>query len=273
VQTEVLTKTQTLTLNKNILFIVLNNESFNNYKILNNTMQSYITSGISYPYVVISYKEDDIRKVLKPYHKKADLLVVLFGNTPLLSSKTLENIVEYSIVKEVKACKLPCGFVFDSKYIKKNKVIAFDSIYSQNEEEFLEVVSDETHKLATKILQDRIIKYHIKNGVKFENEQAVIIEPAVDIAHGVTISSNCFIQGSSNISTGAIIKENTTIINSFVGENVTISNSQIINSKIGEKSIIMPYSYIINSVIGKDVLIKSNNRLENTEIRDNKTIE
>ena len=166
---------------------------------------------------------------------------------------------------------LPCYNV--AKYLKKNKVLSFDAIYSQNEDEFLEVLDEETLKFATRILQDRIIKYHAKNGVKFENEHGVIIEPNVDISFDVTISSNCYIKGNSKILQGSNIKENTTIIDSIVEKNVTISNSQIINSVIGEKSIVMPYSYILNSTIGKDVLIKSNNRLENATISDNKTIE
>lgn len=271
--TKTLTKTETLTLDKEILFVVLNNEKYSDFKILNNTMQSYITSGISYPYVVLNYNDEDIRKILKPYLKKAELLVVLFSNIPLISAKTIENIVEYSLVKNVNACKLPCGFVFNSKYLKKNKVLSFDAIYSQNEDEFLEVLDEETLKFATRILQDRIIKYHAKNGVKFENEHGVIIEPNVDISFDVTISSNCYIKGNSKILQGSNIKENTTIIDSIIEKNVTISNSQIINSVIGEKSIVMPYSYILNSTIGKDVLIKSNNRLENATISDNKTIE
>ena len=185
----------------------------------------------------------------------------------------MDNIVEYSLVKNVNAVKLPSGFVFNTKYIKKNKVIAFDAIYSQNEEDFFEVTDENSLKIASKILLDRIIKYHLKNGVKFENEQGVVIEPTVEIEKNVTISSNCYIKGNSKILTGAFIKENTTIVDSFICNGVSISNSQIINSKLGENSIIMPYCYLINSIVGKDVLIKSNNRLENVTISDNKTIE
>ena len=272
-QTKLLTKTKVLTLDKKVLFILLKNEEYSRFSILNSTMQSYIISGIKYPYVEIEQKGEDIRKQIKPFLKQADLIVVLFANTPLISGKTIENIVEYASIKEVKACKLPCGFVFDSKYLKKNKVVSFDAIYSQNENEFLEVTNEETYKLATKILQDRIINYHIKNGVKFENEQGAIVEPTVDIERGVIVSSNVYLRGNTYVGENASIKENSTIKDCTIGKNVSISNSQILNSKIGDNSIIMPYSYISNSQIGKDVLIKSNKRIENEVVLDNKTIE
>ena len=142
-QTEVQTKTEVLLKEKNVFVVILNNAKFKEYKILNNAMQNYILSGISYPFKVLEYKEEDIRKIIKPYLKKGEIIVVLFANTPLVLKQTIENIIEYSRVKNINACKLPCGFVFNSSYIKKNKIIAFDSFYSQNEDEFLEVVDDE----------------------------------------------------------------------------------------------------------------------------------
>lgn len=272
-QTEVQTKTEVLLKEKNVFVVILNNVKFKEYKILNNAMQNYILSGISYPFKVLEYKEEDIRKIIKPYLKKGEIIVVLFANTPLVLKQTIENIIEYSRVKNINACKLPCGFVFNSSYIKKNKIIAFDSFYSQNEDEFLEVVDDESLKIATEILQARIIKYHAKNGVKFENEQAVVVEPTAEIQSGVVISSNCIIQGNSTILNSAIIKENTAIINSEVGRGSSVSNSQILNTIIGNQAIIMPYCYISNSKIGNSVLIKSNKCLEGVSIEDNKTIE
>lgn len=257
---------------KSIFFIVLKDKNVANFKILNSSLENYILSSIDYDYEILETGKDIAIKDLKPYLDRADILFVVNVSTPLISETTIDSIIEYFLAKECKAVKLPIGFVFDTNYLKNNKNISFDATYMQNEADFLEVSDEISRQKAEGILEQRIIDYHKSCGVTFESDN-VYIEPTVDIAKGVVISSNVKLMGDTSLGYNCMIKENSIISNSVLSDKCSISNSVIDNSKIGSNTVVMPYCFIQNTMVGDNVLVKSNKRIENIIIENNKTIE
>lgn len=255
-----------------VLFIIVKDEKKAKFKILNSSLDKYILSAIDYDYEILNINGDIALRDLKPYFDKADILFVVNETTPLLSEFTIEDILVYFMAKNAKAVKLPIGFVFDTEYLKNNTNISFDSTYMRNEEDFTEVCDEKSRRKVEKIMQQRIIDFYREDGIVFESDN-VYLEPSVDIGSGAIISSNVKLCGETAIGENSIIKENSVIIDSSIGENCSISNSYITSSKIGDSSIIMPYCYIQDSSVGNNVLVKSNKRLENSVIKNNKTIE
>lgn len=91
--------------------------------------------------------------------------------------------------------------------------------------------------IAGNILNQRVIKQHALNGVRFVSLESVRVEPTVKIGTDVTIYPGTVLEGSTTIAPGARI-----------GMNVFLRNV-----KVGERSEIKAGSYGEDSVIGADV--------------------
>lgn len=94
------------------------------------------------------------------------------------------------------------------------------------------------------IMRSRINEFHMKNGVTFINPEATYIEKNVVIDQDVIIYPNCHLRGNTVIGTGSEIRENTTIVNSTIGNNVIVTSSNIIDAIVGHDSTVGPFAYL-----------------------------
>ena len=115
-------------------------------------------------------------------------------------------------------------------------------------------------------LQRKINVNLLKKGVYLENPfQATVVSIDSTIEPGVRIYNNCKIINSI-IKSGAVIKENSTIINSTIGKS-TINNSYIDDSIIDDNVTIGPYAHIrMNTHISNDVRIGNFVEVKNSNI-------
>ena len=95
-----------------------------------------------------------------------------------------------------------------------------------------------------KIIQNRIMNYHMLNGVTFINPSTCSVSEECEIGTDVVIEANSHIRGRSKISNNCSIGPNTFIENSVIDKNSRIINSTILESKIMENVSIGPYSNI-----------------------------
>ena len=94
------------------------------------------------------------------------------------------------------------------------------------------------------IIQKKLTKIHMLNGVTFINPSSTTISEDCEIGNDVVIECNTHIRGKTKIENNCIIGPNTFIESSFIKENSIISNSSIYNSEIMENVRIGPYSHI-----------------------------
>ena len=94
------------------------------------------------------------------------------------------------------------------------------------------------------ILQRRIKKKHMQNGVTFVNPESTTVSEESIIGIDVTIEANSHIRGFSEISDNCIIGPNSYIENSSIKKNSKVVNSTIFNSEIMDNVCIGPYSHI-----------------------------
>lgn len=97
----------------------------------------------------------------------------------------------------------------------------------------------------------------------------IYIDDKSNIAEGVKIGVNvCII--NSKIYAGCELKNNTIITNSIIGENVTISSSQIEDSEIDDGCKVGPFAHVRNhSKLGKNLRVGNFVEIKNSIIRDN----
>jgi bifunctional UDP-N-acetylglucosamine pyrophosphorylase/glucosamine-1-phosphate N-acetyltransferase len=117
------------------------------------------------------------------------------------------------------------------------------------------------------------IKKHIENGVIFMDEKTAFIEDGVVIGKDTVIEPCVYIKGSTVIGSGARIGFCSEIVNSVIGDKVTVTHSVITESTIGEGTAVGPFAYIRPGChIGKNIKIGDFVEIKNSEIGDDTKI-
>jgi len=109
---------------------------------------------------------------------------------------------------------------------------------------------------AHKIINNRIIERHMKNGVTFLNPESCIVENDVTIEKDTLIYPGTILEGSTKIGDNCVIGPNTLLRNVRTGKHVTVINSVAIDSSIDDNTKVGPFAYLRpGSQIGKNVKI------------------
>ena len=123
---------------------------------------------------------------------------------------------------------------------------------------------------AQRILQNRINKEHMLNGVIIESPDTTFIEEGVKIGSDTVISGFVKIFGQTSIGENCHIEGSTKIINSTIEDNVRIDNAVIENSYMEKNSDIGPFARLRpNSHIGENVHIGNFVEVKNSQLGKN----
>ena len=86
--------------------------------------------------------------------------------------------------------------------------------------------------------------YLIKKGVQIFDPTNTYIAPDADIAPGAVILPGCHIRPGCKVGAGAVIGPNSILEKAEIGAGTTVNNSQVYESKVGEKVTVGPFAYI-----------------------------
>ncbi len=119
------------------------------------------------------------------------------------------------------------------------------------------------------IMRDRIMKYHMDNGVTIINPGSTVIGPDVTIGRDTIIYPGALLEGQTILGEDCIIRGDTRIIDSKIGNGVVIESSTIENSRVGENTKIGPYAHLRpNCSIGRDIKIGNFVEVKNSTMDD-----
>ena len=122
---------------------------------------------------------------------------------------------------------------------------------------------------AEHIMQGRINKAHMKNGVTFILPESTIIESNVEIGKDTVIYPGAIIKSGTKIGERCTIGMNTQIDNSEIADDVNILSSVIIDSKVGAGTSVGPFAYLRpNSNVGKNVRVGDFVEIKNSNVDD-----
>lgn len=140
-------------------------------------------------------------------------------------------------------------------------------------EEITAVNSKEELSVANDIMRSRINRKHMDNGVIIMDPRSTYIECDVVIDQDTVIYPGNVIEGSTVIGESCLLYSNNRITNSIVGDDVTIENSVVLNSKVGDNTTVGPFAYIRpettignNARIGDFVEIKKSTIGDGTKV-------
>ncbi len=110
--------------------------------------------------------------------------------------------------------------------------------------------------MADAILQNRIRERHMKAGVSFRLPETSWLAQDVEIGADTVILPGCMLEKGTVVGAGCVIGPNTRITGSTVAADVTIANSVVTDSEIGEGTKVGPFAYLRpGSLIGRHVKI------------------
>ncbi len=123
------------------------------------------------------------------------------------------------------------------------------------------------------IIQRKIKRKHMLNGVTFINPESSSVSEESEIGIDVVIEANSHIRGFSKISDNCIIGPNTFLENTSIRKNSKVVNTTIFNSEIMDNVNIGPYSHIrpgtkisSNSKVGNFVEIKNSHISQSVKV-------
>jgi len=98
--------------------------------------------------------------------------------------------------------------------------------------------------MAEKVIQERIIKKHMLNGVTIRNPETQKIDYFVEIEHDVELLPGCIIEGHTRIESDCVIGPYAQIVDTQIGKGSVVRQSVVIDSLIGENCSIGPFAYV-----------------------------
>lgn len=150
--------------------------------------------------------------------------------------------------------------------VKEGKRV--DSFKLRDTREILGVNSRYELSIAAEILQKKINKEYMINGVGIIDPKSTYIE------YGATIERDVMIYPDTRIDRKSVIKEgaeiySSTIKNSTIGEDVIIRSSEIEDSSIGRGTTVGPYAHLRpNSHVGENCKIGNFVEVKNSNVGD-----
>ncbi|MGX7109160.1 bifunctional UDP-N-acetylglucosamine diphosphorylase/glucosamine-1-phosphate N-acetyltransferase GlmU [Facklamia miroungae] len=97
---------------------------------------------------------------------------------------------------------------------------------------------------AQQLMTKRIIKQHMQNGVSFLNPDSTYIESDVEIGEDTLIEGGVSLKGKTVIGKSTKIGAYSEIVDSQIGDQVTITQSTIEESKIADNVTIGPFAHL-----------------------------
>ena len=122
-------------------------------------------------------------------------------------------------------------------------------------ENFTEIMGINTRvelAAAEEIVQRRIVREMMLGGVTFIRPETSYIEAGVSVAPDTTILPGTYLLGSTSIAEGCKLGPDTVIDDCIVGEDCTITFSQLHRAKVGSRVKIGPYSNVRPETVLED---------------------
>ena len=154
--------------------------------------------------------------------------------------------------------------------IMREKGLKIGAFKIKNAEDILGVNNRYQLSEVNKIMQRRIVKKLMLEGVTIIDPDSTYIEASVTVEKDVTIYPGCILEGNTVIQEDSVIGPYTRIKDGKIDRGVKIQNSVVLESSIGEGTSIGPFAYLRpGNKIGKHAKVGDFVEMKNSTFGDN----
>lgn len=236
------------------------------------TMLQWVELAVQAPVAIVNYDENlsvpqNVRQCIDP---SSDYTVVLYSDTPLITAKTVSQAIKEAVSSGANVIKMTRGFVFKTEFVLKvDQIYSLETKYF-DEEDFIAAQSFKQIALISEIMRNRILHYHMRNGVMIEDVASTFIGSEVSIGKGVRIAPNNTIGGNTVIKDNVRIQSGNNIDSCIIESGVDIRSSYAYHSYIGKNTQVGPFANIReDNVIGENCKIGDFVELKKCHIGNN----
>lgn len=243
-----------------------------NIEILGKSMLDWVRLAFSEdPVTAIEDDGSNITDLLRPHLNNYEFTVVLYSDTPLISRKTVLEAVNFCRAKKINVCRMTRGFVFSTAFLRGcDDIIAKNRYYFSEEEDFITAHDFSQTALVTDILRNRILRYHMSEGVYITDPQTTAIEGDCVIGKGTVIEGGNRIEGKCIVGENVSIKSGNVINNCIIEQDCTLTSSRCERSVIKRGTTVGPFAYIRpECIIGEQCRIGDFVELKKTKTGNN----
>ena len=183
--------------------------------------------------------ESDVLTLIKPFLGNAKYTLVLYSDTPLITSKTVREIITYDTARDMNVMRLVRGLVLNTEWAKTATTIASTLTQHFSDEEFFTVSSCAQIPMALDTLKMRVLDHLMQTGVVIFDPSSTSIDADTMVESGVQIHGNNTLRGKSLICKGTVLESGNYIENSIIKENCRIFQSHIVSEKIEANSVVV----------------------------------
>lgn len=192
---------------------------------------------------------EDIVERVKSISTDKPYVAVFYSDTPLLDKGAFNKLMDYFSANGVNFLKLSRGFIAKTEYLKNLNLVYQSTSSGYEDKALIQVNTAKKLNIVSSLLYNKILNYHINNGVIIHGQNSVFIDADVEIESGVVIYPNNIIAGQTIIASGAVLESGNIIKDSIISSNCVIKSSYIERSKIGQGVTVAPLSKIINEEV------------------------
>ena len=161
-------------------------------------------------------------------------------------------------------------YLTDTLEILSNKGLKVSPFMIDEKDEILGVNDRMQLATAQRLMNERIIKNHLSNGVSFISPETTFIDADVTIGMDTIIYPQVILQGKTAIGEDCVIGSGSKVVDSKLDNGVYFDNSCIHESVVGKNTKVGPFAYIRpGSQIGKNVKIGDFVEIKKASIGDN----
>lgn len=177
------------------------------------------------------------------------IIAVFYNDTPLLDRKAFYRIMDHFSSRSINFLQLERGFIVKTAFLKNNPAFVSGSVGGYEDEALFVVNTAQDFAYVHQKLNNKILSYHIANGVVIFGSHTVFIDADCEIDSGVVIQPNNVVAGQSIISSGCVLESGNVVCNSIIAPNCTLQGAYIKNSKITQGKMIDGQQPIVNREI------------------------
>jgi bifunctional UDP-N-acetylglucosamine pyrophosphorylase / glucosamine-1-phosphate N-acetyltransferase len=96
----------------------------------------------------------------------------------------------------------------------------------------------------TVLARRRILRHHMQAGVTVIDPDATVVDAGVQIGADTVIEQGCTLRGATLIGTGAVIGPHATLVDTEIGDGVTVRHSWLEGARAEEGVTVGPFAYL-----------------------------
>lgn len=219
---------------KSYKIVLLTPEQNSKTKILGKSVEE-LTLNVFENYSIAKVKMQEgasLQQLLQEYLQDYQYIAVFYSDTPLISQKSIEDSLDYAMLKELDVCKLPRGYVFATSYLQNPPTNPNVQEFSHYGYEYIQANTAENVIAISKNIKQTKANEHIRNGVTFVDLENTYFEYNVQIGKNTIIYPHNQLLGSTTIAENCIVFGHNTIIDSSIGKNCTIGSCFLQNKRV-----------------------------------------